>query len=724
MGKSLNILVIEDSKDDVFLLTRELRRNGYSLNYERVYTPNDMQTALKKGQWDVILCDYVMPNFSAPAALEVMKNSGLDLPFIVVSGAMGEESAVAVMRAGAHDYLTKDKLIRLVPAIEREMQEAANRRERRRAVELATQLGRILDNSSNEIYVFDATSFKFTQTNRSARENLGYSEEELAHLTPMALQPQPDTEALIAQFKLLYTRERDEIVYETLFRRRDGSTYPVEARLHLSDSETPPVFVAIARDITERKRSEAALYFLAEASIKLVSELDYGNIFRTVAQLAVPFLADLCIVDVVTEDSLMARVAVIHADPSKVELTQELEKFSPSMGKNHPVIDVIKSGQPFMVSVTTQKFFEEMAQSEEHQRIITTLGMKSYMIVPMVVRERVIGAISLFFSESERYYGPTELALAEELSRRAAVAVENARLYYEAQQALLMRDAFLSIAAHELKTPITALLGNTQLVQRRLARSNGVLVERDQRMLKVIEQQAQRLSRMVETLLDISRIRTGTLSLEQQALDINELARRIVNEMQPSLDQHVINMTGLDEPIIVLGDGLRLEQVFQNLIQNAVKYSPTGGQVRMDITRQKENNCVVISVADDGIGIPAKAMPNLFRQFFRAENTTQHQIAGMGLGLYVVREIVALHGGRVEVESIEGSGSTFRVYLPVSLHEDAAGLSNQTQLDDDGSSNGRRSGTALPTDRLSSSPFPPLSGSDQADYNDFAVTAH
>jgi len=328
MGKSLNILVIEDSKDDVFLLTRELRRNGYSLNYERVYTPNDMQTALKKGQWDVILCDYVMPNFSAPAALELMKNSGLDLPFIVVSGAMGEESAVAVMRAGAHDYLTKDKLIRLVPVIEREMQEAANRRERRRAVELATRLGRILDNSSNEIYVFDATSFKFTQTNRSARENLGYSQEELAHLTPMELQPQPDNEALITQFKALYARERDEIVYETLFRRRDGSTYPVEARLHLSDSETPPVFVAIARDITERKRSEAALYFLAEASIKLVSELDYGNIFRTVAQLAVPFLADLCIVDVVTEDNMVARVAVIHADPSKVELTRELEKFS------------------------------------------------------------------------------------------------------------------------------------------------------------------------------------------------------------------------------------------------------------------------------------------------------------------------------------------------------------------------------------------------------------
>src|SRR4051812_26145343 len=203
MVKSLNILLIEDSEDDVFLLTRELRRNGYALNYERVYTPQDMQAALDKQAWDVILCDYVMPNFSAPAALTLMKNSGLDLPFIVVSGAMGEESAVAVMRAGAHDYLTKDKLVRLVPALERGRHEPATRRERRRAVELSTRLGRILDNSSNEVYVFDAASFKFIQTNRSARENLGYTEEELANLTPMELQPHVDAQELIAQFKPL-----------------------------------------------------------------------------------------------------------------------------------------------------------------------------------------------------------------------------------------------------------------------------------------------------------------------------------------------------------------------------------------------------------------------------------------------------------------------------------------------------------------------------------------
>src|SRR4051812_3064751 len=218
MVKSLNILLIEDSEDDVFLLTRELRRNGYALNYERVYTPQDMQAALDKQAWDVILCDYVMPNFSAPAALTLMKNSGLDLPFIVVSGAMGEETAIEVMRAGAHDYLTKDKLVRLVPAIEREIDQAAARRERQRAIELATRLGHILDNSSNEIYVFDAVTFKFIQISHSAKHNLGYSEEALLAMTPMDLQLHADSTDLMRLFKPLYTHEREEVIYETMHR--------------------------------------------------------------------------------------------------------------------------------------------------------------------------------------------------------------------------------------------------------------------------------------------------------------------------------------------------------------------------------------------------------------------------------------------------------------------------------------------------------------------------
>src|SRR5258708_3130265 len=284
------------------------------------------------------------------------------------------------------------------------------------------------------------------------------------------------------------------------------------------------------------------------------------------------------------------------------------------------------------------------------------------MVVPLIMRERILGAISFLATGSDHIYDLGEIALAEELARRAAVAIENARLYHETQQALHLRDQFLSIAAHELKTPITALLGNTQLIERRIKR-NGVFTERDQRMLQVIGQQAHRLSRMVETLLDISRIRTGTLTIERDFLNISQLALQIGEEMQPMLERHSITITSADDSLVVAGDSLRLEQVFQNLIQNAIKYSPQGGKVVLAINRHGDQVCV--SVSDQGIGIPKKAIPHLFRQFYRADNVNAHQIAGMGLGLYVVREIISLHGGKVDVESVEGQGSTFYVYLPL-----------------------------------------------------------
>jgi signal transduction histidine kinase len=200
-------------------------------------------------------------------------------------------------------------------------------------------------------------------------------------------------------------------------------------------------------------------------------------------------------------------------------------------------------------------------------------------------------------------------------------------------------------------------------------------------MLAVIEQQAQRLSRMVEALLDISRIRNGTLSLEHESFDLNGLAERIIDEIQPSVERHTIYLKTIEGPINIVGDGLRLEQVFQNLIQNAIKYSPRGGRITVEIRPDQKKKEVVVSISDQGIGIPAKALPNLFRQFFRADNTSSYQISGMGLGLFVVREIISLHNGRVDVDSIEGKGSTFHVYLPYSESEQKVATAN---TDNDG----------------------------------------
>ncbi|HEU4327111.1 MAG TPA: PAS domain S-box protein [Roseiflexaceae bacterium] len=232
----------------------------------------------------------------------------------------------------------------------------------------------------------------------------------------------------------------------------------------------------------------------------------------------------------------------------------------------------------------------------------------------------------------------------------------------EAEAAVRQRDIFLSLAAHELRTPLASLLGYVQLIQRRAARGEP-LPERHARMFEIIAGQTQRMSRMIGVLLDVSRIEVGQLTIERGRLDLGVLARRVVEEIQPALEHHTLVLEGDRAPLLVDGDEVRLEQVLQNLIQNALKYSPQGGAVVVRLAQQEGQ--ASIAVTDQGIGIPEAALPNLFTRFFRADNADRHSISGTGIGLYVVSEVVALHGGRIAVQSAEGQGSTFTVYLPL-----------------------------------------------------------
>ena len=222
------------------------------------------------------------------------------------------------------------------------------------------------------------------------------------------------------------------------------------------------------------------------------------------------------------------------------------------------------------------------------------------------------------------------------------------------------RDEFLSVVAHEFKTPITALLGYTQLVQRRAA---DQLAERDCRALRVIGEQPLRLSRLVETLPDVSRLQLDRLHLERRPLDLGRLVERVVDELRGASPAHRI-VVACGDAVELVGDAVRLRQVLQNLIDNAVKYSPSGGLVRVSVERQ--GGWAHLAVADEGIGIPPAALGHIFERFYRAENIGQHgDISGFGIGLYLVQELVAHHGGRVAVESVEGQGSTFTVSLPL-----------------------------------------------------------
>jgi signal transduction histidine kinase len=270
--------------------------------------------------------------------------------------------------------------------------------------------------------------------------------------------------------------------------------------------------------------------------------------------------------------------------------------------------------------------------------------------------------------DSERRYNEDDLVLAEELAYRAALSVDNARLYHEAQSAIQAREQFLSIASHELKTPLTALIGYVKLL-RQCPDPATYQPDRHARALRVISEQAARLNKLVTLMLDLSRIQQGQLTIDPAPLDLAALARRVAGDIDWTLDQHTLVVEAPDEPIYIMGDDVRLEQVLHNLIQNAIKYSPAGGKVCVGVEQHDSYAC--LRVADQGIGIPEKSVSQLFQRFQRITNPDTQHVSGLGLGLYIVKEIISLHNGSIDVISREGEGSTFTIHLPLTVSEHA-----------------------------------------------------
>jgi signal transduction histidine kinase len=329
-----------------------------------------------------------------------------------------------------------------------------------------------------------------------------------------------------------------------------------------------------------------------------------------------------------------------------------------------PVVDAVRSGAP----VWLESRAAWLARYPQIAHNSSLRAPRARSAIPLRVDDHVIGALSFNFVD-EREFTPEDQAYMLTLAGQCAQALERARLYEAerqarsaAEQALQLRDIFFSVAAHELKTPLTSLIGHAQLLQRR-AYQEANLSERDQRSVDVICGQASRLSQMVSALLDITRIEQGRLSIAPAPLNLVLLARRVVDEMRPTLDLHTLEYSDEGEPLIVIGDALRLEQVLQNLIGNAVKYSPSGGPIHVHLMRRED--MAAVAVRDLGIGVPQAALSQLFQRFYRADKVDERQITGMGIGLYVVKEIITLHGGTVAVESTEGQGSTFTFYVPM-----------------------------------------------------------
>jgi signal transduction histidine kinase len=295
--------------------------------------------------------------------------------------------------------------------------------------------------------------------------------------------------------------------------------------------------------------------------------------------------------------------------------------------------------------------------------MLRELDSRAVMIVPLMARGRMLGAMSLISTRAGRIYDQTDLTIAEELARRCGQAVANARLHQEAQAAVRARDRFVSIASHELRTPIARVKGYAEMVL--AAHSDGDLTdEMLTRSLKRIDHASDRLTVLVRDLLDVSKITAGNLPLRVKTLDLTDLVREVVGRYQEQINGTgllLLDIMGTCGP--VSADPDRIEQVLTNLLDNAVKYSPDGAELRVRF--QPKARGVLLEVQDRGIGLPVDATERIFEPFSRAANAEERQITGMGLGLYICRNIVEQHHGRIWARSAgDGSGTEFSVWLP------------------------------------------------------------
>ncbi|NTU85333.1 MAG: response regulator [Chloroflexales bacterium] len=291
-------------------------------------------------------------------------------------------------------------------------------------------------------------------------------------------------------------------------------------------------------------------------------------------------------------------------------------------------------------------------------------GVQDYLLKPFATAELQARLANLLTLAQAR--ATLQRALAQQHSNLATLSAEVTRLYQEAQEALRLREEFLVVAAHELRTPVTALMGNVQLLTRRWAQA-AVDPVRDQRAVQALGQSAARLAALVETLLDAIQIDQEPLAMTLAPLDLGALVARQVALLQPGLTRHQLRLDLPAQPLMVRGDAQRLAQVVRHLLTNAVTYSPRGGEVVIVVAA--DAGMAWVTVRDQGIGIPDSAIPRLFERFYRAPNVDTTTISGFGLGLTLARQIIDQHGGSISVTSREGAGSTFTVSLPQAATE-------------------------------------------------------
>lgn len=448
---------------------------------------------------------------------------------------------------------------------------------------------------------------------------------------------------------------------EYRFRCGDGTYADVLERGFVVRNERGEAtrMIGSMQNVTDRKRVEVAQRFLAESSRLLSSSLDIDETIRSLTRLAVPCLADFCIVDLRREDGGMVRVAWQCADPAKEAVMEAARDYPVQADRVGMAAGAASMAEPLLMAEVTDAFIEAVAYDDTHLRIMRNLGLRSLMVLPLMARGRMLGVLTFSSSQPGRY-GPSDLELAAALAERASLAIDNAQLYRKALEASQAKSNFLAVMSHEFRTPLTAVIGYAELLEGGVS---GPTTPRQREHLGHIKSSAWHLLRLIEEILLFARTDAADLTLARDHVMVADLLRDVAGIVDPVVREKGIELrVELAESVREIEtDCGKLRQILLNILSNAVKFTDTGVVV-LSVFRDGEE--IVFEVSDTGIGIAPEHLDRIFEPFWQADQSVTRRRGGTGLGLSVTRELAHRLGGGVTVERREEGGSIFRVRIP------------------------------------------------------------
>jgi PAS domain S-box-containing protein len=652
------VLVVEDNPEMSRFIARSL-----SERY-RVVTAADGEAGLARAaalRPDLILCDLMMPELGGEQmVLEVRRRPELDAtPIVVLSARADDEVRVRLLREGAQDYLTKPFSVEELRArvgnlVAHKLAEQATRR-------AETKYRGIISTAADAIISTDE-QYRITEWNRAAEQMFGYSRAE-AIGTPLArLLPERHHEAYRERVERLFARSVERPVADpgasrrldhsaAVGLRRTGEEFPIGATISSLELEGERILTLAIRDISEEKRGEDEQRVLAEIGGTLAS-LEYDAPLQELARVVAGSIGDYAVIFVAEDGGALHRAAAASRDPAYAWAADFMLELPPAPDPAHPVWQVLAGRSPIVIELAPERY-EAIARSAEHLRVPHAARPRHAMVVPLLGIRQCVGVLGI--AAAKRELDPRDLRLAQEVARRCALFIENARLHRAERRATQARDEMLGVVAHDLRNP----LNNIALFAARLGATAGSSPAA--KHAGVIERNAARMNRIIEDLLDVAQLEMGQLkvtparvSARDLVADVGELWSAQVAERSIALQLDAAE--GLPE---VWADRDRTLQVFENLIGNALKFTQRG---TISVGARPSGREIQFWVADTGPGIAAEDLPHVFDRFWQAHRGGRRGTAGLGLA--IVKGIIEAQAGRVWVESEVDAGSTFFFTVP------------------------------------------------------------